>query len=243
MTDTIVFITGGSRGIGRALASHAPHGSRVVDLSRSGADGIAHVTADLSTTDGWDAAAATFERELDGRTDVRAVLLHCAGTLTPIGFAGEVDHEDYATNVVLNAAAGPVLGDRFLRASAHLGDARTLVMISSGAASSPYPGWSGYCAGKAALDHWVRTVGGEQRERGGATVLAIAPGVVATEMQAEIREQSEDDFPPVERFRRLHADGELRDPDDVARDIWRVVDSRPESGAVLDLRDLEERGG
>jgi NAD(P)-dependent dehydrogenase (short-subunit alcohol dehydrogenase family) len=139
--------------------------------------------------------------------------------------------------VILNAAAPAIIGDAFLRAISDLDIEATLVLITSGAARTPYPGWSGYCAGKAAVDHWTRTVGAEQSERKGAKVVAIALGVVDTPMQREIRQTVSSAFPSVERFRQLHAEGELRDPGAVARRV-RAVLGGLENGAVVDLRDL-----
>jgi benzil reductase ((S)-benzoin forming) len=55
-------------------------------------------------------------------------------------------------------------------------------------------------------------------------------------MQAEIRSTSARDFPEVERFRSLHDEGALRAPDDVARDLWRLLAGEFENGAVLELR-------
>lgn len=237
MSSNVVLITGASRGIGRALAETVPFPARVLDVSRSGTDGLEHLPADLATIDGWrmlgDALAREF-RDFDGD---RAVLIHAAGTLAPIGFAGEVDDDAYRDNVLLNSAAGQVIGHLFLAATHGLDARRELVMITSGAATSPYAGWSAYGAGKAALDQWVRTVGAEQEQRGGARVVSIAPGVVATAMQEHIREQDPGDFPRVERFRDLHERGELRDPQVVARQLWSLLDDGPDNGAVLDLRD------
>lgn len=240
MTDTLLLLTGGSAGIGRALAGAAPDRARIVDVSRSGCDlADRHVAADLADPGSWDAVAAAVDEEVAGSDAGRITFVHAAGVLDPMGFAGEVDTDGYTANVLLNSAAGQVLGHRFLAAVADRGDVRReLVLLSSGAASTPYPGWSAYCAGKAALDQWVRAVGLEQEERGGVTVCAIAPGVVATGMQARIREMDAEDFPRVERFRELHAEGELRDPDLVARQLWDVLDRGVATGSVLDLRQL-----
>lgn len=237
MSEDVVFITGSSRGIGRALARAAPHGARVIGVSRTPTEGHEHLQADLATAEGWAAVSEALHREFEDFSGGRAVLIHAAGTLAPIGFAGEVDAAAYRDNVLVNSAAGQVIGHHFLAATRHLDVRRELVMVSSGAASSAYEGWSAYCAGKAALDHWVRTVGAEQRRRGGATVVAIAPGVVATAMQEHIREQDPTDFPRVERFHHLHREGQLRDPEAVARELWQLLDDRPMSGSVLDLRD------
>jgi benzil reductase ((S)-benzoin forming) len=56
-------------------------------------------------------------------------------------------------------------------------------------------------------------------------------------MQEDIRASAPEDFPEVERFVALHEEGELRDPADVARELWDlVVSDRFENGAVMDLR-------
>jgi benzil reductase ((S)-benzoin forming) len=166
------------------------------------------------------------------------VFIHAAGTITPIGFAGEVDSAAYASNVVVNSAAGQVLGHLFLGAVRDREGVFDLVMISSGAAASVYAGWSSYGAGKAALEQWVRNVGAEQVARGGVRVAAIGPGVVATDMQRQIRDTSERDFPQVDRFHALHEDGVLAAPEEAAERIWELIERGLEPGSVLDVRDL-----
>lgn len=237
MTAPLVWISGASAGIGAALARAVPWpGATVVDISRrGGAPGTEHLAADLADPAGWSRVADDFAARLDGYRGDRVVFVHNAGTLTPIGPAGGVDPTAYRRNVLLNSAAPQVLGDAFLRAVAPLRCERHLLMLTSGAAKTPYAGWSGYCAGKAAVDHWVRTAGLEQQA--GCRVIAVAPGVVGTAMQAEIRAAAEADFPAVGRFRELHETGALADPDDVAARIWALLERDLPSGTVLDLRD------
>lgn len=238
--DTLIWITGASAGFGAALAATAPQPSRLIDVSRSGGTpGTTHLAADLADPASWPTVAASFHDELAEFDGGRVVLVQNAGTISPVGFAGEVDDDAYRTNVLLNAAAPQVLGHAFLRALRESGFAgrSELVMISSGAARNPYPGWSAYSAGKAALDAWVRAVGEEQRARGsGCRVLSLSPGVLATAMQEQIRETPEHDFPRVAKFRELHAEGGLRAPSDAARDTWRLLDTDVAGGDVVDLR-------
>jgi benzil reductase ((S)-benzoin forming) len=239
----LVIVTGGSSGIGLALLETCPLAdARRIDVSRRGAPGCEHLAADLSGPPGWQALAELFARELTGFAGERVVCFHSAGTLSPIGFAGEVDAEAYARSVLLNSAAPQILGDAFLRAAAGTGARCDLVMIGSGAASSVYEGWTGYGAGKAAVNQWVAVAGAEQERRGGrCRVLSVAPGVVATAMQEEIRRTPERDFPDVARFVELHEGGQLRATEDVARDLWGLIDRRDlPNGAVLDLRDAAD---
>jgi benzil reductase ((S)-benzoin forming) len=238
--SALVIVTGGSAGIGRALLAHAPEGTHL-DVSRSGPPdaGTEHLAADLADPDVWadvgqDLAARIAAADVD-----RVTVVLNAGVVDPIGPAGRVDHETYTRSVLLNGAAPQVLGERLLAAlQDHPAARRELVLISSGAARTAYPGWSAYGAAKAATDHWVRTVAEEQaRTDRPVRVVAIAPGVVATAMQESIRRTDEAAFPPVDRFRDLHEGGHLADPDDVAVRLWRRLDD-PDVEPVTDLRDV-----
>jgi len=238
----LVVATGGSRGLGAEILHQVPFPARTIDVSRTPPGGNAsheHVVADLATEAGWRRAADLFESELGRHANERVVFVHNAGTLDPIGFAGEVDAAAYGRNVLLNSAVPQILGDAFLRAASRHGVDGTLVMISSGAAHKVYEGWSSYCAGKAAVEHWVRTAGAEQARRAGCRVLSIRPGVVDTVMQDQIRATDARDFPEVARFVERHRTGGLRPAADVARDLWALIERRPENGSVLDESDLQ----
>ena len=240
MSAALVFVTGGSSGIGAAMIATLPFpGARVINFSRRPAAGSEHVAVDLADPSDWSRVASTFESALHDFTGDRVVFVHSAGTLTPIRFAGEGEAALYRRNVLLNSAAPQVLGDALLRALHRTSARADLLFIGSGASKSVYEGWSGYCAGKAAVDQWTRTAGAEQSRRGGRRrILCVAPGVVATAMQTEIRETAARDFPEVERFRELHDDGTLREPAAVARELWALLDRDLPNGSVLDLREV-----
>lgn len=238
-SSSIVWISGASSGIGKALAATVPwNDARLIDISRRGAAGLEHLAADLADPASWPAVAESFRTELAAFEGDRAVFVHAAGTLDPIGFVAEVDAGAYARNVLLNSAAPQVLGQAFLAAAAGRPGRRQLVVLTSGAAKSVYPGWASYGAAKAAVDQWVRNAGAEQAIRGGVEVAAIAPGTVDTAMQARIRETPQESFPQRQKFVDLHEGGKLTDPDEVARKIWGLLDSHFDNGAVVDLRDI-----
>jgi hypothetical protein len=56
-------------------------------------------------------------------------------------------------------------------------------------------------------------------------------------MQDEIRATPAERFPEVERFAALYREGALRDPREVARELWALLERDLPNGAVLDLRD------
>lgn len=238
MTTDLLVITGASRGIGAAISGAASAaGAVVAACNRTLPPGSSGLAADLSDPAEWPRFASWYERQVDEHAPERVVFVHNAATLTPIGPAGVVDADDYRSLVLLDSAAPQVLGDAAIRTARRTGRPTVVVQMSSGAADSPYPGWSGYCAAKAAVEMWVKTVAAELGQDAGVRLLAVRPGVVATRMQEEIRASSEADFPQVERFRRLHADGQLADAETVGGDIWELATSGNwSSGAVIDLR-------
>jgi benzil reductase ((S)-benzoin forming) len=181
----------------------------------------------LSDPTTWSPTADWINGLIAGQAWNRIVMVHNAATLDPIGFAGEVDSAAYAQNVLLNSAAPQVLGDRFIASARSSNAESVLIQLSSGAGRVSYPGWSSYCAAKAAVDMWVRTAGAEQASRPACvTVLSVAPGSVDTAMQALIREQTGEAFPEVEAFQGLKSDGNLAAPSDVARGLLALMQSQ-----------------
>src|SRR5690625_7484217 len=81
----------------------------------------------------------------------------------------------------------------------------TAVTITSGAAERPVYGWSAYCSTKASINMYTKTVGLEQEEiDSGNKVIAFSPGVMDTNMQAEISSSTEEHIIEVETFREYN---------------------------------------
>jgi NAD(P)-dependent dehydrogenase (short-subunit alcohol dehydrogenase family) len=237
----LVWIAGASGGIGRALVETIPwRHAHVIGISRSGGgNGVEHLQADLNDPGSWQRVGSCFREAVAGFDGGRIVFIHAAGTVDPIGFAGTVDTQRYIENVLINSASPQVLGHLFIEAVRDLGAKRHLMMMTSGAAKSIYPGWSSYGAAKACVDQWVRDVGAEQGPDG-VQVLAVAPGTVNTNMQDQLRATSEEQFPQRQKFVDAHREGKLSDPNQVAQRIWRLLDEQHDNGSVLDLRQLSD---
>lgn len=162
-----------------------------------------------------------------------ALLINNAGVVQPVGAMHDQDCADVGMAVSLNVAAPLMLSAAVARAM-HGRQCRIL-HVSSGAASSAYPGWSVYCATKAALDHHARAAALDAVA--GVRICSLAPGVIDTDMQAEIRATPVERFPMRERFLDLKKDGALTAPDDCARKLvdYLLADSFGRK-AVDDLR-------
>ncbi|SDI67371.1 SDR family oxidoreductase [Propionivibrio dicarboxylicus] len=226
MTTPIkAIVTGHSRGLGAAIAERClARGIPVLGLARRGNPELLARYPDRLSEAAIDMAdAAALAAWIDG-SDLRAfcadagtlLLINNAGTLGPVGPIETQAAAAIATAVQINVAAPLMLAGAAARD--HAGELR-VVHISSGAARSPYAGWSVYCATKAALDHHARAVAADQNPA--LRICSLAPGVVDTDMQTEIRETPEAHFPLLKRFRQLKQNGLLTAPDEAAR---RIVD-------------------
>lgn len=117
-----------------------------------------------------------------------------------------------------------------------------VVMISSGAATKTYQGWSAYGSSKAAMNHLVQDLGQEERD---VTSVAVKPGVVDTDMQRAIREQHGAFMDPLEyaRFSGLYERNELNKPEIVAQVIGRLTlqAEKEFSGKFIDWQDYDKK--
>lgn len=164
-----------------------------------------------------------------------ALLVNNAGLLKPIGPLETQGITAVADAVTVNVAAPLMLSAAFIQATPDVPD-RRILHISSGAGSSAYAGWSVYCATKAALDHHARAVALDATRN--LRVASVAPGVIDTDMQAEIRDTTIEHFPDRERFRRMKQEGHLRTPRDAGQEMVEyLLGDAFGRDAVRDLRE------
>jgi NAD(P)-dependent dehydrogenase (short-subunit alcohol dehydrogenase family) len=188
-------ITGGSRGLGRALArTLAAHGTRVVLVARGAAD-LDAVVAQIRTAGGeaygivadvgdkgaiypiaGEAAALVGEIEL---------LIHDASDLgaTPLRLLLDTECEDFARVLEVNLL-GPFRLTKALAGPMVLARRGTVVLISSDAAAEAYPRWGAYGVSKAALDHLGR-IWAAELEGTGVRFVSVDPGEMDTRTHAD----------------------------------------------------------
>jgi benzil reductase ((S)-benzoin forming) len=224
MTSRLAIISGGSKGLGLALCSQfAERGFRVVEFSRTAPHRFS-IQADLSSPR---TAMESISDALTPLSDApweEIIIFNNAGTLDPIGPSSRHDPKALLENINTNFSSAllflTVAISKFQRHPCR----KILANISSGAALKGYAGWSLYCAAKAGLDHFVRSVALEQEsERFPFVAINIDPGVIDTEMQAGIRKSNSSDFPDVDRFIARKTNGGLHQAASVATAVTRIV--------------------
>ena len=188
-----VLVTGGSRGIGYAIAGACLRaGAQVtlasrtettlwaaVDRLREQAPGVEGVCCDVSEPAGIDAAVAHAEAAF-GRIHG---LVHAAGILGPIGPVVDTDPQEWLDALKVNLF-GTFLAVRGVgRHMAHLGGGR-IVCLSGGGASGPFPNYTAYASAKVGVVRFCETVAVELAPAG-VEVNALAPGFVVTDIHRQ----------------------------------------------------------
>lgn len=115
-----------------------------------------------------------------------------------------------------------ILTDAFVKAYAAESGEKLIVNISSGAAHKPLPGWGEYCTSKAGLAMFSKVAADDLKSQG-FRVFSLAPGIVDTEMQSEIRQADQEDFPALDRFMSYKKEGLLSSTVEVAEKIFHMV--------------------
>jgi NAD(P)-dependent dehydrogenase (short-subunit alcohol dehydrogenase family) len=194
LSGKIALVTGGSRGIGRAIAqtlaadgatvavhfgSNAAAADEVVAAIKSNGGDAFAVGTDLSQTGAAATLFQAFDAELLRRTGSAKfdILVNNAGIAPFVGFADTTEavmDQIYAVNVralffVTQAAVSRLV------------DGGRIVSTSSIVSRTPFPAVAAYSALKAPVDNLTRSLAVELGPRD-ITVNAVAPGVIATDM-------------------------------------------------------------
>lgn len=225
----LYIITGASRGMGLAMAQQLLSPShRLLCISRHMSAGLTdeafQVGADLTqwSADLVDAAplADQLGQWLAAQSApgiASATLINNAGVIAGIVPLRAADPLELTRSLRVGLEAPMLLTAAFLAATQHWTATRKVLNISSGLGRRPMASQSAYCAAKAGLDHFTRCLAQDEvRQANGARVCALAPGVVDTDMQVQLRNAAPAGFPDQASFAQLKQTGQLTSPEDAA---------------------------
>lgn len=239
-----VFITGISSGLGEGLAhaaleagatvwgvsrrppdkSFSPYGGRLRFLSVDLAD-PAHAPESVAQ---WVGGVEQWDQ----------VWLN-AGFLPPIADLTETSLATLKATFEVNVFANHWLLCLLLEKAT----VKQVVAISSGASLSGHRGWNAYGISKAALNSWVKSFAAELP---GTHMAALAPGLVASEMQDYLTALPMDErFPTVERLKAAKGTAAMPDATEAGRWLWEIAPklvAQFSSGSYLDVRTFADGG-
>lgn len=201
MDDEVVVVTGGTRGIGRAVTSEfASRGATVVagyhsneEAAAETAEALADAPGEVSTRQfdvrEYDDVSDTFD-EIEEEYGRITVLVNNAG-ISSMSLLIRKDPADWSRTIETNLTGTFNCTRRAVRSMIR-GDGGSVVNVSSIAGSSSWPGQTSYAASKAGVEGFTRAAA---RELGGREIRinAVAPGLVKTDTYAELLGDWSDD--------------------------------------------------
>ncbi len=248
MTQHLTLITGASRGLGLALTEQLlAQGHRVLALARQPTVTAVPAGSELTSWEVDLVDSAPVAERLAGwlaAQDTSAIasvtLINNAGVVSDPAPLSAGRSADLARALRVGLEAPMLLTAAFLRATAGWAAPRKVLMVSSGLGRYAIAGSASYCAAKAGMDNLARAIALEEATTpNGARVVSLAPGVIDTDMQVQLRNASAERFPERERFVGMKTGGLLMSPALAASKVLKVLALRDFGGNVIaDVREF-----
>ena len=259
MTTTpqhLTILTGASRGMGLAMAQQLLSPNRLLlcisrqenaelaEQAQAARAPLLQWSQDLADTPAARERLRAWLQSLDAAVWQSATLINNAGVIPRIGPLGDCPADELTRALRVGLEAPMQLSAAFLEVTSGWVAAgwrgpRKLLNISSGLGRSAMAAQAPYCAAKAGMDHFTRCCALEEAQHPhGARLVSLAPGVIDTDMQVQLRAGDPAGFPDRQRFVELQKQGQLTPPDEAARRILAWL-QRPDFGQqpVADVRD------
>ena len=251
MKHHLYILTGASRGLGLAMAEQLLQaGHSLLCISRHANPALSTLatqtgatltqwTQDLADGQMVSERLQAWLQTLNLSDLASASLINNAGVIPPVVPLRQSQPADLAQALRVGLEAPMALCASFLGATAHWTVPRKVLNISSGLGRYAMASQAGYCAAKAGMDHFTRCMAlDEALQPNGAKVCSLAPGVIDTDMQVQLRGAAGEAFPDQSKFLQFKAQGLLSSPAQAAKQVLSYL-ARPDFGdkPVGDVRD------
>lgn len=249
MTKHLTILTGGSRGMGLAMGLQLlTQGHHLLSIARSTSTALGSSASNPEQLLQWEQdlaqSAAAAQRlsiwlsTLASQDWASITLINNAGVIPQIAPLSQVPVTDMIQAMRVGLEAPMALTGAFLSATESWTIPRKVLNISSGLGRRAMASQASYCTAKAGMDQFSSCVALEEANKPhGARIVSLAPGVIDTEMQVQLRSASSNDFPDVDRFAGLHSNGQLTSAPDAAARVLAWL-ARPDFGdqVIADVR-------
>ncbi|MEO8278300.1 MAG: SDR family NAD(P)-dependent oxidoreductase [Ideonella sp.] len=250
MNQSLYILTGASRGLGAAIAEQllTPHCVLLCIARKANPALQTKALAEGAQLTQWQqdlAEPAPVADELtrwlatlDPAGFDRACLINNAGVISRVGPVDESEATDLTRALRVGLEAPLLLAAAFLRATAKWSAARRILNISSGLGRRAMAGSATYCAAKAGLDNLSAAMALDEASRpNGARIVSLAPGVIDTDMQVQLRSADPGGFPDQGNFIAMKTQGRLATASDAARQVVKFL-NRTDFGdqVIADVR-------
>lgn len=245
-------ITGTSRGLGNAIVKgllksdnhifciSRTRNEELIQLASNKKVGLEYIAFDLFEVHKIKDMMNQIFSSINKKSINSITLINNAGILSPIKPIELCSSEEIDRNISINLTVPMILTSSFISNTGVIDSEKRIINISSGAGKKPYYGWSNYCTSKSGIDFFTRCVSVEQiNKENPVKIISFAPGIIDTDMQAEIRKTKKEYFEDIERFISFKTEGKLLQPDIVADYVIKFSKIDINSGDILDIKQFQ----
>ena len=234
------FITGSSKGLGKALTELLlkDDNNTVYGFARNSSithNNYHHTTIDFNDLNAVQNYAFPHLENIE-----KLVLINNAGLVGDVKHVGKIDSKQIALCYNVNLVAPAIITNHFIAAYNKHPQEKLIINISSGAGRSAIDGWSTYCSAKSGIDMFSRVLNEEIKiDNSNIKVLSLAPGIIDTDMQKEIRAADQNNFSNIEKFIDYKKEGDLATPEATASLVNQIIETPDLLNDVLcSVRDI-----
>jgi len=234
------FITGSSKGLGKALTELLlrDENNYVYGFARSCS--ITHKNYHHTTIDFNDLEAVQNYSFPHLENVEQLVLINNAGLVGDVKHVGKIDPKQIILCYNVNLVAPAIIANSFISAYNDNTLEKLIINISSGAGRSAIDGWNVYCSAKSGIDMFSQVLNEEIKiDNSNIKVLSLAPGIIDTDMQVQIRAADQSNFSNIEKFIEYKNGGDLATPEATASLVHQIIE-KPDllSNVLCSVRDL-----